>query len=146
MFPQADIFPIQLVLMKPVLSGHWSRKNRLKCLMVIEDILRRKGSDTQCMLLSGEKCLYQAGRSQWLGKQWIVWASNDAFGLWGEAGGDWGVNCKNGGKKKLLRMMHMGYHEWTTMFTKKKSTLNNFIPRASYLINVFNYLMQSLHF
>ena len=95
MFPRADVFPIQLVLMKPVLSGYWSRKNRHKCLMVIEDILRRKGSDTQCVFLSGAKCLHQAGRSQWLGKQWIVWASNDALGLWGEARGDRGANCKN---------------------------------------------------
>lgn len=95
MFPRADMFPIQLVLMKLVLSGYWSRKNRHKCLMVIEDILSRNGSDTQCVFLSGEKCLYQAGRNQWLGKQWIVWASNDALGLWGKAGGHWGANCKN---------------------------------------------------
>lgn len=95
MFPAADMFPIQLVLMKLVLSGYWSRKNRHKCLMVIKDILRRKASDTQCVFLSGEKCLYQAGRSQWLRMQWIVWVSNDALGLWGEAGGDWRANCKD---------------------------------------------------
>lgn len=111
MFPRAGMFPIQLVLMKPVLSGYWSRKNRHKCLMVIEDILRRKGSDTQCVFLSGEKCLYQAGRSQWLGKQWIVWASNDALCLWGEAGGDGGANCKNTREKNLVLMTHAGYHQ-----------------------------------
>lgn len=78
MFPQADVFPIQLVLMKLVLSGYWGRKNRHKCLMVIKDTLRRKGSDTRRVFLSGEKCLYQGRRSQWLRKQWVVWASNDA--------------------------------------------------------------------
>lgn len=63
--------------------------------MVIEDIIQREGSDTQRVFLSGEKCLHQAGRSRWLGKQWIVWASNDASGLWGEAGGNSGADCKS---------------------------------------------------
>ncbi len=140
MFPRADMFPIQLVLMKPVLSGYWSRKNRHKCLMVIEDILRRKGSDTPCVLLSGEKCLYQAGRSQWLRKQWIVWASNDALGLWGEAGGDWGANCKNTREKNLVLMTHAGCHQADSKimplskslrydFTKGAQPQNQAIPK-----------------
>lgn len=74
MFPWADMFPIQLVLMKPVLSAHWSsakggKKNRLICLIEMEDILRR--THAACSL-SGEKCLHQAGRSRWLEKKWIV--------------------------------------------------------------------------
>lgn len=84
-------------------------KNRHKCLMVIKDILRRKGSDTRCVFLSGEKCLDQAGRSRWLGMQWLVWVSNDALGLWGEAGGGRGANCKKHTRAKNPDLMtHVG--------------------------------------
>lgn len=42
------------------------KKNRLICLIEMEDILRR--THAACSL-SGEKCLHQAGRSRWLEKK-----------------------------------------------------------------------------
>lgn len=144
MFPRADMFPIQLVLMKPVLSGYWSRKNRHKRLMVIEDILRRKGSEARCVFLSGEKCLYQAGRSQWLGKQWIVWASNDALGLWGEAGGDRGANCKKkkAQKKNLVLMTYVGCHQADSKIMPLSKS-HHFVP-AVLTTNLF--ILRLTHF
>lgn len=113
--------------------------------MVIEDILRRKGSDTQCVFLSGEKCLYQAGRSQWLGKQWIVWASNDALGLWGEAGGDWGANCKNTRERSIVLMTHMGVSP--NNYTACLTVLSAYLFYHSRLLYTFNrnYFVKYLH-
>lgn len=56
MFPGADVFPIQLVLMKPALSGHWRRNNRQE----EADDMKESGVGPQVFVSGGKR----RGRSQ----------------------------------------------------------------------------------